>query len=159
MIRRAQKEESELLTGISFTSKAYWNYPQDFFEIWKNELTLRPEYIEKNEVSVVEVDGAVVGYYSVVKLCEDTKFSEILLQRGFWLEHMFILPRYMGQYLGTEMFDHLQNWCQLRGVERLNILADPNTRGFYEKKGCVYLREFPSNISQRATPYLILLIK
>ena len=159
MIRGAKKEESEILTGISFTSKAYWNYPQDYFKIWKNELTLRPEYIEKNEVSVVEVEGTVAGYYSVVELCEDTKFSEILLQRGFWLEHMFILPRYIGQHLGTEMFEHLQTWCQLRGVKRLNILADPNARGFYEKMGCVYQGEFPSSISQRTTPYLILLIK
>ncbi len=158
MIRKAKKEEAEVLTKISFESKGYWKYPQRYFEIWKDELTIQSEYIEKNEVCVVEAKGEIAGYYSVVEMREDIQVSNITLQKGFWLEHLFVLPRYIGQGLGTEMFVHLQNWCQLIGVNKLDILADPNSKGFYRIMGCKYQNEFPSSIVDRTTPYFILTI-
>ncbi|MBA3028704.1 MAG: hypothetical protein FP816_07830 [Desulfobacteraceae bacterium] len=64
MIRPAHTDEAEILTQISFASKGYWKYPENYFEIWKNELTISSDYIEKNDVFVFEVDGATIGYYS-----------------------------------------------------------------------------------------------
>lgn len=154
MIRPAKKEEAEILTKISFKSKGYWNYPQEYFDIWNNELTISPDYIEKNEVYVYELGGAVVGYYSFVELLEDIEISGIMIKKGFWLEHMFIEPENIGNGIGTKMFDHLRKRCLFKDVNELGILADPNSRGFYEKMGCIFNRDYPSTIKNRTTPYL-----
>lgn len=139
MIRSAKKEKAEILTRISYKSKGYWNYPREYFEIWNNELTISPDYIEKNEVFVFELGGAVVGYYSLVELPEDIEVFGITIGKGFWLENMFIEPENIGNGIGTKMFDHLRRRCRSRGINELGILADPNSRGFYEKNGmCVY---------------------
>ena len=153
-IRPAEKEEAEILTKISHRSKGYWNYPQAYFEIWHDELTISPEYIERNAVFVFELDGVVVGYYALVELPENLEVSGIILRKGFWLEHMFIEPDNIGNGIGTKLFEHLRERCRSQGIGELGILADPNSRGFYEKMGCVYEGDYPSTIEDRTTPYL-----
>lgn len=153
MIRSAKKEDAEILTKISYKSKGYWNYPQEYFEIWNNELTISPDYIERNEVFVFELGGTVVGYYSLVELPEDIEFSGIILEKGFWLEHMFIEPENIGNGIGTKMFDHLRKRCLSKGINKLGILADPHSRWFYEKMGCIFKRVYSSTIKNRTTPY------
>jgi len=156
MIRPAVQDEAEILTQISFASKSYWNYPQEYFEIWKNELTISPSYIEKNNVFVFELGGVIAGYYSIVELSDDIEVSGIIIERGFWLEHMFIEPAHIGKGIGAGMFQHIRKMCAAKGIGQLGILSDPHSRGFYEKMGCEYVREYPSTIKNRTTPYLIL---
>ena len=67
---------------------------------------------------------------------------------------MFIDPQKIGTGMGTKMFDHLRKRCVSRGINELNILADPNSKGFYEKMGCDYIGEYPSTIRNRTTPFL-----
>jgi len=159
MIRPAKKEDAEILTKISYKSKGYWDYPQAYFEIWSNELTISTDYIKKNEVFVFELDGDIVGYYSLVELSENIEICGVTIGKGFWLEHMFIDPENIGSGIGTKMFNHLRDRCRSRGINELGILADPNSRGFYEKLGCVFKREYPSTINNRTTPYLQLKIR
>ncbi len=156
MIRPAKQNEANILTKISFLSKGYWNYPQEYFEIWNNELTINPGYIEKNDVYVYENGGAVVGYYSIVELSEDIDISGIKIGKGFWLEHMFIEPLHIGKGIGSKMFHHLRKLCGEEGIIELGILSDPKSKGFYEKMGCQYVKELPSTIKNRTTPYLML---
>jgi GNAT superfamily N-acetyltransferase len=159
MIRAAIKEEAKILTKISFESKKYWGYPKEYFNIWKSELTIQPGYIEKNDVYLLENNGEIAGYYSVVEFCVDQPLFEMGLEKGFWLEHLFVLPCNIGQGFGTEMFDHLRRWCKSHGVSRLGILADPNAKGFYEKMRCEYQEDFPSTIANRAIPFFVLNIE
>ena len=70
MIRRARRDEASFLTEISFSSKQYWKYPQANFDIWKEDLTVTPEYIEQNDVYVCQRHGPVIGYYSIIELGE-----------------------------------------------------------------------------------------
>lgn len=156
MIRHAKIQEAEILTKISFGSKAYWDYPKEFYDIWLNELTISSDYIQNNDVFVFENDGAIIGYYSIVELKDDIEVSGIRISKGFWLEHMFIEPQSIGKGIGTKMFDHLRKRCGSRGITELGILADPNSRGFYEKMGCEYRYECPSTIKNRTTPFLLL---
>lgn len=155
MIRPAKKSEANILTKISFESKGYWYYPQDYFDIWKNELTISADYVEKNNVFVFEQGGSVVGYYSIVELPEDIEASGIKIRQGYWLEHMFIEPLHIGKGIGSRMFQHLSNWCSEVGIKEMGILADPNSKGFYEKMGCQYVEEYPSTVKNRTTPYLV----
>jgi GNAT superfamily N-acetyltransferase len=159
MIRDAKKQEAEILTEISFSSKGYWGYPKEFYDIWSSELTISSDYIQNNDVFVLESDDGIVGYYSIVELKDDIEASGIRISKGYWLEHMFIEPRHIGKGFGTKMFAHLRKRCALRGIAELGILADPNSRGFYEKMGCEYKCEYPSTINNRTTPYLQLKMK
>lgn len=49
-VRKALPGDSQPLTRLSFVAKRYWNYPEEYFNIWKNELTISPDYIGKNIV-------------------------------------------------------------------------------------------------------------
>lgn len=158
MIRSARVEDAKILTKISFASKRHWNYPKQYFEIWNDELTISPDYVQKNEVFVYESDGAIMGYYAVVNLKEDITINEVFISKGGWLEHMFIDPPNIGKGIGTKLFDHLRERCFKKGVRKLGILADPNSRGFYEKMGCVYIGEYTSTIKGRTTPFMELRI-
>ena len=159
MIRQAKTIESEILTKISFDAKGYWGYPKEFYDIWSKELTITSDYINNNDVFVFEENGNIIGYYSIVELKDDIETSGIRISKGFWLEHMFIEPRSIGKGIGTRMFEHLRRRFASRGIYELGILADPNSRGFYEKMGCVYKCEYPSTITNRTTPYLQLKIR
>ena len=155
-IRRAAKEEADMLTAISFRSKRYWNYPESYYEIWHDELTITAEYIDQHEVYVAELNEEVIGYYSIIHLDRDMEISGIPLARGYWLEHMFVLPAHMGCSIGTGMISHLFKICNLKNISRINVLADPNAREFYTKRGFTFVREYPSTIEGRTTPLLTL---
>lgn len=154
MIRKALTKEAAILTKLSFASKEYWGYPKEYFAIWENELTITEEYIEKNDVFVYQNDRQIMAYYSLVFLDEDIEISNIVLQKGVWLEHMFVLPQQIGKGVGTELFAHLTKYCLEKNIVKVGVLSDPHARGFYEKMGCVYVGEFPSTIEGRTTPFL-----
>lgn len=154
MIRPAKNNESEILTNISFKSKGYWNYPKHFFDIWKSELTITEQYISENEVFILEENDCAIAYYSVVELKNDIEISGIKISKGFWLEHMFVLPEFIGNGFGTKMFQHLVNHYRDKNINEMGILADPNAKSFYDKMGCEYQREYPSTIKNRTTPFL-----
>ena len=158
MIRPGKREEAQILTRLSFESKGYWAYPKEYFDVWKPELTITSDYIEKNDVLVFESEGAIVGYYSIVELENGIEVSGIKIEKGYWLEHMFIAPKYIGRGIGKIMFEHLRKRCEIKGIRQLGILSDPNAKGFYEKMGCNYQGEFPSTIAGRTTPLLVLTV-
>lgn len=159
VIRRVKPEEADLLTEISLQSKAYWNYPESFFRAWLPELTITYQYIKDNIVRAVQLGEHLVGYYSLVQLRHDLEVAGEVLACGYWLEHMFVLPHWIGRGYGTAMMDHLQAICRARGIDTLKVLADPNARPFYEKTGWRFLRDFPSTIPGRTTPMLQLALK
>ena len=154
MIRQAQTTEAEILTRVSLDAKGYWNYPRAYMALWKSELTIRAEYIAHNDVFVFAHEDKVVGYYAIVELKNDKQVDGITISRGHWLEHMFITPGHIGQGIGRRLFMHMRRRCQAIGIKEIRILADPHARGFYEKMGCQYQAEWPSNIPNRTTPLL-----
>ncbi len=154
-IRKAIAEDASVLTDLSFASKQYWNYPQSYFEPWQQELTISEDYIAHHDVFVFEEQDRVCGYYSLVTLKNDLRVGNILLTSGTWLEHMFVHPERIGTTIGTQLFTHMHQLLESRGVAEVNILADPHARLFYEKMGCEYAGEFPSTIEGRTTPCLV----
>jgi GNAT superfamily N-acetyltransferase len=158
-IRPAAVSNAAALTRVAKASKRYWNYPDAYYDIWEEELTITWEYIAKNTVFAVEtVSGEVIAFYAVVKLDQDLRFRAMVLEKGVWLDHMFITPARIGQGLGRLMFTHLSQWCRAEAVPGLRLLADPHAKGFYEKMGCRYIKEVPSTIAGRTTPMYELLI-
>jgi len=151
-IRRAKVEEADILTEISFQSKGYWDYPPEYFDIWKDELTVTEKYIRENTVFVYEQDDELLGYYALVYNPRDRHMGTIFIDRGLWLEHLFVVPERIKTGIGTALIDHALQICQNKGIRNLKIFADPYSSGFYERRGAQKIREADSTIPGRTIP-------
>ena len=135
MIRRATGDEAELLTKIALDAKRYWGYPEHWIKHWEADLTITPEFIQDNQVYVAESDGAVCGFYALAVSGDQAE-----------LEHMWVTPECIGTGVGKELFlDAMERAAALevRGVE---ISADPNAAGFYERMGAKQIGEIDASI-------------
>lgn len=153
-IRKAGESDAGELTRISFASKRYWKYPEHYFETWRDELTISGEYIRENTVFVIEEGGGIAGFYSLLNLENDLRVNEIKMEKGVWLDHLFISPEYIGKGLGSHLMEHVRTWCISKERRVLKIMADPNSVGFYKKLGVDYIRDIPSSIPGRTLPYM-----
>jgi N-acetylglutamate synthase-like GNAT family acetyltransferase len=130
MIRRATADEAVLLTTIALEAKRYWGYPEHWIKHWEADLTITADFIRDNHVYVAERDGEVRGFYA---LCVSGDKAE--------LEHLWVTPDCIGAGIGKELFlDGMERAVALevRGVE---ISADPNAAGFYERMGAKQIGE------------------
>lgn len=123
-IRIALLAEARILTQIALTAKRHWGYPERWMEIWTPLLTITPEFIASAEVWVAEMNGEPAGFYALI-------FSE----KRASLEHLWILPSYMGKGFGRALFEHALRGCSENGCDVLEIVSDPNAQGFYERMG------------------------
>ena len=158
VIRRARPDEHEALTEISLASKRYWNDPEAYFAVWKDELTITQAYIESNVVFAAETPDGVAGYLSIVHVPEDLTAGLVFVRRGYWLEHIFIKPAYMRCGIGSRLVSFARVWCAQNSIDRLYIFSDPHARGFYERLGASYLGESVSSIPGRTVPMFELII-
>ena len=144
-IRRATPEEAVTLTNIALAAKRHWGYPEHWIKHWEADLTISPEFIEGNEVYVAESDGETSGFYAVIVSDSEAE-----------LEHMWVLPDYIGTGIGKELFlDAMSRASELR-VREIGITADPNAAGFYERMGALRVGDLNSEIdgSPRKLPRL-----
>jgi GNAT superfamily N-acetyltransferase len=147
-IRSALESDSQKLTAISFSAKSFWPYPKSYFEIWKPELTITPEYIRENVVFIAEAESGIAGYYSLVgsdgKTLGDSKVCN--------LDHIYILPEFMGRKIGKSLIEHAKSVAKAKGFGEIWAVVDPHAKGFYEKVAATYIRDQPSNIPGRNIP-------
>jgi GNAT superfamily N-acetyltransferase len=157
-IRHAKATDSATLTELSFRAKRHWNYPDEYMERWKNELTITPAYLESNTVFVGEFEDRIVGFYSLIENQQDLEIRTVLIEKGTWLDHMFILPEYMGKGIGTKFTIHMKAYLSGKKVDNVLIFVDPNATGFYEKLGAKFRRESDSSIPGRKIPVYEMII-
>jgi GNAT superfamily N-acetyltransferase len=130
LIRRALPEENTQLTEITIAAKRHWNYPEKWMQVWLPALTISSEYILENEVWIAAVDDTPVAYYSLKQEGED-----------LWLDNLWVLPSYIGNGIGRELFQHALERSRARVMSILKIEADPNAQGFYERMGAHKVNE------------------
>lgn len=157
-IELADHSDSDILTEIAFSAKRHWNYPEEYYQIWKDELTITEKYLDKNIVYKAILGGSIVGFYSIAENKADFYSGEILVQKGFWLEHIFIQPDYHGFGIGKRMINHAKNISQNSGIHNLLIFVDPFAKGFYDRIGAVFLYDSNSSIPDRLIPVYSLII-
>lgn len=151
-IRKAIAGESKILTSISFAAKRHWNYPEEHFDRWKDELTISETYIQDNIVYVAVLNNEIVGFYAIVENPRDFWSGEVFVVRGYWLEHIFIKPQYHYKGIGRQLVAYAQKVANGKGITKLLIFVDPFARGFYDKIGAKYLHDSPSSIAGRMIP-------
>ena len=134
-IRRAFPEEAATLSKIALSAKAHWGYPQRWLEIWKPQLTFSSEYLKQNESWVAEEHSLPIAFYT---LQEKTGNA--------WIDNLFVSPEFIGKGVGKTLFLHAVRLSGQRGYQILQLEADPNAVGFYEKMGMHRIGERRSQV-------------
>ena len=85
---------------------------------------MTPAFIAENETIKAVRNGRVIGFHA-------------LLETGAtWrLEHLWVLPEWMGQGVGRALFQHAVARATARGASRLTIESDPHAQAFYRHMG------------------------
>ncbi len=125
-IRPASPDEGWRLRQLEIASKACWGYPDERFA---KVISMAPDYIQKHEVWVVEETSEIAGFYGLIhhgEVCE--------------LDHLWLLPPYIGKGLGRQLFEHALQRARLACALRVEWQAEPNATGFYKRMGGRYLR-------------------
>lgn len=130
MIRAATAEEAQTLTQIALDAKRHWGYPEHWIKHWEADLTVSPEFIRDNHVYVFEREGEVAGFYA---LCVNGNKAE--------LEHLWVTPALIGSGIGKELFLDAMEKAATLEVREIEISADPNAAGFYERMGASQVGE------------------
>ncbi|MFB7157361.1 GNAT family N-acetyltransferase [Lysinibacillus sp. NPDC056232] len=131
IIRSAKVQDCHLLSHLAYKSKAYWGYTEDFLQQCIGDLTVTKEYIEKNQVFVMESDNKIVAFYSFT-------INEMKL------DALFIAPDYIGKGFGRIIWDHLLNKAKELGISEFTLESEPNAEGFYLKMGAKKTGTTPS---------------
>ena len=123
-IRYAVPNEAEALSQIAIKAKAHWGYPENLMQAWAPELTFSHEYFIENESWVAVMDNRPVAFYTL----QDKAGTA-------WIENLWVLPEYIGKGVGRRLFLHALARARELGYKTLQLEADPNALGFYEKMG------------------------
>lgn len=135
MIRRATPEEASTLTTIALEAKRHWGYPEHWIKHWESDLTISADFVRDHHVYVAEADGEIRGFYA---LCVGGDRAE--------LEHMWVTPASIGTGIGKELFLDAMERAAALEVRDVEIVADPNAAGFYERMGATQIGEVESPI-------------
>jgi len=123
-IVRATAKDAETLTQIAHAAKRHWGYPESWIAVWRDVLTMRPEFIDGNISSCAIEADRPVGFYVLTTEGD-----------GIHLDHLWVLPEAMGRGIGRALFEHAMAQAKSAGFGSIKIEADPNAERFYQRMG------------------------
>ena len=132
-IRKAETIEAEKLTGIAIQSEAYWGYDSDFMEIFKTQYSVTEEFIRENPTFVIEEDGDIIGFYSIMRDGKETS-----------LEYLYVEPSYIGKGCGKLLWNHMVDTFKNQGIDEIVLVTSPQAKDFYIKMGAILTGEVES---------------
>lgn len=145
-IRRATKDDVNDLSTLAMRSKAYWGYSKEYMDEFKHELTIKPEWIEKNPTFIAESRGTMVGFAGLTST-DKPDTGEVYF--------LFIAPECIGFGYGSDLWKRCLEESKKLGWTSLMIHSDPNAEEFYLKMGAVKIGEKPyPSIPGRVSPLL-----
>jgi len=135
LIRVAELDEAETLTGLCMRSKAMWGYDAVFLDQCRALLTLTPDYIRQHGVYVADEKGTAIGLYALV---DEGAFVDVDL--------FFIEPNCTRRGVGRALWKHMVVEARRYGRERLQIISDPFAVPFYRAMGAEPVGETPNGL-------------
>lgn len=135
-IRPAIRTDADALTRLAFLSKAHWGYPQAWIDLWRDDLTVTPEIIDRSIAYVADIDGAIIGFWSRTPETSNEPTAG-------WL---FVHPDHMGRGIAKALWHEVRREAAARGIHHFIIEADPHAVSFYESLGAEHLREKESSV-------------
>jgi len=143
VIQKAELKDSAILTEISKSAKAYWDYPEEWLQLWENDLTITIAQIQQHQVFKLTREGEILGFCMII---EEGELVEI--------EHLWIRPKYIGKGLGKYLLTEVLQSVITKSHTTLSVLADPNVVGFYEKFGLKTIQYLPGQPEGRVLPLM-----
>ena len=107
--------------------------------LWKSDLEVSEDYISKNEVVKVYEQDKFIGFYGIKFINE--KDAEI--------DHLWLIPEKIKKGLGRLIFNHIFKCLKLKNYIKATLIAEPNSKGFYEKMGGKVIGQHQSKVSGR----------
>lgn len=146
IIKKSTSELHVELTEISFVSKKYWNYSDEWMEIWKDDLTITENFITNNYVYHLENDvNEIVGFYAFVKF---DNYIE--------LDSLFVSPEYIGKGFGNLLMTDFLSKVREIDFNYKKLKAEPFAEIFYKKYGFETVElQLSSKIENRYLPIMI----
>jgi GNAT superfamily N-acetyltransferase len=130
-IQRATPEQAVRLTQIAHSAKSYWGYPSQWIELWRNQLTITPDFVRSNEVyAAIDADRVLLGFYALAG--EGAKRT---------LEHLWVQPSSFGAGVGRQLFEHAMARARELGAHVVEIESDPHAESFYQRMGAETIGE------------------
>ncbi len=145
MIVKASKEDAEELTEIALASKAYWGYSQEQIESWREDLTVTPEMVERNEIKFIGTQKGIGAFY-ILNLDESDDYCT--------LEFLFVRPDFIGRGFGRALLRHVFGSAKAGKKRYMRVLSDPNAEPFYAKYGFKVIAQEKSSIPGRFLPVM-----
>ena len=149
LIRQVIPDEADVLTKIAISAKRFWNYPERWMEIWIPQLTFDSKYFEANESWAAEINDIPIAFYTLQNR-----------NGNAWIENLWVAAEYIGMGIGKQLFLHAKIRSLGLGYKILQLEADPNALGFYEKMGMRKIGEHPADVDgqPRSIPVLEIVI-
>lgn len=144
LISKANSADNLILTEITIQSKAHWGYSAEQMKLWTNDLTITPDYIEKNDVYNLVIDDEIIAYYSIHRTSED----EVLL------DNLFISPTHIGKGFGRLLLNDFLERVKAEGVSEVKLYSDPHSETFYRHFGFEVIGKMKTSIEGRFLPIM-----
>jgi len=121
IIRDALPEEAGQLSLIAQRAKAHWGYAPEQINLWRGSfLTVTADYIAAHQVWVAVAGSDRPVGFAALEHHED----------GVVLEHLWVLPGYMGRGIGAGLMARAAN-----EAPAFTFTSDPHADAFYYKLG------------------------
>ncbi|MBV8325862.1 GNAT family N-acetyltransferase [Chryseobacterium sp.] len=135
---KATPKDCELLSETARIAKGHWGYSKELLEQWHDDLTVTPDNFKNHVIYKGFFENDFIGYFS---LKDHGMYTE--------LDGMWILPQYHGKGLGTDMILKAKEVARALHYKYIELFADPNADGFYEKCGAKKTGKIPTIIEDR----------
>jgi GNAT superfamily N-acetyltransferase len=125
MIRLARVDERSFLTELQRRASLMWADDRPFLLANPDAIDLPADQIAEGRVSVFEETGRATGF--VVVLPRDDGSAQ--------LDGLFVEPDRWGRGIGRRLVDHALDRARAGAAVSLNLVANRQALGFYEKCG------------------------
>ncbi len=133
-VRAARPEEAGQLTALARRSKGHWGYDPALLARFARDLEIRPADILAGGTWVLERNGTLLG------------FCRVLAGDPAVLEDLWLDPPAIGLGRGRRLWEVAVSRARAGGASALELDADPNAVGFYERMGARQVGETPSSV-------------
>ena len=149
IIEKSEKQDHKILSDITYQGKAFWGYEKEQLEKWRNDLTITEHYIENNETFKLVLDSKIIGYYSLLKLENET----------IKLDNLFLFPKFIGKGFGKILMLDCIKKAKENNIKKIILDSEPNAEHFYKNFGFKVYDKLETSIKNRFLPQMELNLK
>jgi GNAT superfamily N-acetyltransferase len=133
-IRDARAAEQRSLTELQLRASLHWDAYREQLLAHPDVVELPLDQIEDGLVRVAELGGEVVGFAVLLRSA----------QGACELDGLFVEPGHMGAGVGRALVEDSMRIARERGASRIEVVANPEAVGFYERVGFTGAAEVPT---------------